>query len=38
MSAHLQRLYDSLPNIRDVPLDLTESGPDHEVDWLQNPT
>jgi DNA-binding FadR family transcriptional regulator len=33
MNGHLQRLYDELPEIRDTPLDSTESGHDTEPDW-----
>ncbi len=33
MNSHLQRLYDGLPDIPDVPLDLTDSGSGHEPDW-----
>lgn len=33
MNSHLQRNYDSLPEIGDEPLDLTETGPDNEPEW-----
>ncbi len=33
MNSHLQRLYDGLPDIPEVPLDLTDSGSGNEPDW-----
>jgi hypothetical protein len=33
MNGHLQRLYDELPEIGDIPLDSTESGHDTDPDW-----
>lgn len=33
MNGHLQRLYDELPAIADVPLDSGESGSESELDW-----
>jgi GntR family transcriptional repressor for pyruvate dehydrogenase complex len=33
MNSHLERLYNSLPEIDDEPLDLTETGPDIEPEW-----
>jgi DNA-binding FadR family transcriptional regulator len=35
MNGHLQRLYDELPEISDIPLDSTEGGLDTEPDWRE---
>lgn len=37
MNSHLQRLYDELPEIADIPLDSTEGGLDTEPNWREQP-
>ncbi len=38
MNGHLQRLYDGLDDIAEEPLDLTDSGSDHEPEWRRSVT